>query len=123
MPDKPVTEVWLGQTPALHPNILQLYKQVELVSQDALNEVLSAMLKHRAVGSLHEGHSIILEEFEEFWEEVKKKRSERDLPKLREELIQVAAMAIRTIFDVVDPLIASELLSKSDVSKDSSSVG
>lgn len=50
----------------------------------------------------HGGYAVILEELEEFWEEVKmfnlpKGRDTRS--KMREELIHVAAMCLRTIRD------------------------
>ncbi len=43
--------------------------------------------------SYHEGYAVILEELDEVWEEIKKK--EVDKEKLKKELTQVAAMAIK----------------------------
>lgn len=46
-----------------------------------------------------EGHGVILEEFEEFWAEVKAKNDLRDGLAMLKELVQVAAMCMRTAED------------------------
>ena len=51
------------------------------------------MKKHGGILSLHEGHSLLREEFEEFWDEVKLKPKNRSASRLRGELIQLAAVA------------------------------
>jgi hypothetical protein len=56
---------------------------------------------HPPINSAHEGYSVILEELDEFWDEVKRKRSERDPEAMWSELVQVAAMAARTAEDVL----------------------
>lgn len=48
----------------------------------------------------HEAYAVILEEMDEFWQEVKKKQSLRDPERLREELVQIAAMCQRTAEDL-----------------------
>lgn len=63
-------------------------------------EIESAKSKHGPINSAHEGYSVILEELDEFWEEVRKKKSERSKDKMVAELVQVAAMAQRTAEDV-----------------------
>ena len=45
--------------------------------------------------SLHEAYAVILEELDEFWDEVKKKHP--DSKNTKEKLIQIAAMCIKTI--------------------------
>lgn len=55
---------------------------------------------HDPMSSAHEAYSVILEELDEFWEEVKKKREKRDPDKLFKELIQVAAMCVRAATDL-----------------------
>lgn len=50
--------------------------------------------------SLHEAHSVILEEVEEFWDQVKLKASKRDHANILEELVQIAAMARRAAEDL-----------------------
>ncbi len=51
--------------------------------------------------SLHEGYAIILEEVDEFWDEVKKKRSEQSPVMILSELVQIGAMAQRISEDVL----------------------
>src|ERR1017187_8379793 len=74
--------------------------------REVWNEVRRAMVLHKGINSLHEGYAVILEEMDEFWEQVKinpKKLSAADqgrrIKELRKELIQVAAMCERTIVD------------------------
>ena len=64
------------------------------------DELTTAILKHQSMNSAHEAYAVILEELEEFWEEVKKKRENRSPDRMRMELIQIAAMACRTVIDL-----------------------
>ena len=50
--------------------------------------------------SYHEGISVIEEEYDELWDEIKLKPSKRDPKRLREEAKQVAAMALRFMIDL-----------------------
>jgi hypothetical protein len=50
--------------------------------------------------SAHEAYAVILEELEEFWEEVRLKREERNPLHMRDELVQVAAMALRAAVEL-----------------------
>ena len=61
--------------------------------------------KHGRQSSLHEGYAILLEEVEEFWDEVKKKHSKRDPAAMLEELVQIASCAQKTAEDLVIPII------------------
>ena len=65
-------------------------------------EINRATDMHGPINGLHEGYAIILEEFEEFWDEVKKKQKERHQADWVKELIEVAAMCVRTIQDVTE---------------------
>src|SRR5271166_3874277 len=68
-------------------------------------EVMRATSMYLPLNSPHEAHSVIEEEFDEFWDEVKayNLRKGRDTrPRMREELIQLAAMAVRAVTDVID---------------------
>ena len=66
------------------------------------DELRRAQQKHGPVASPHEGYAIIAEELDEFWQQVKKKPHKRDQRNMAEELVQVAAMAIRTLIDCVE---------------------
>jgi hypothetical protein len=62
-------------------------------------ELWQAVDEHGPIHGLHEAHSIMLEELEEFWEEVKKKQSVRHQADWIKELLQLGAMCVRTIQD------------------------
>lgn len=63
-------------------------------------EVMRARAKFKPFNSAHEGYAVLMEEVDELWDEVKHKRPERNVPRLREEAIQVGAMAVRFMTDV-----------------------
>lgn len=65
-------------------------------------EVHRAVKKHGAFNSAHEAYGVLLEEVDEFWEEVRKKRSQRSKKQMRAELIQIAAVAIKAIKSLCD---------------------
>jgi hypothetical protein len=67
----------------------------EMVSE----EYSRAAKQHRPINSVHEGYAVILEELDEFWEEVRKKRERRSKEDMRKELVQIAAMCWRTAVD------------------------
>lgn len=67
---------------------------------DVAGEFQFAEREHDPLNSFHEAYAVILEELEEFWDEVKKKRRERDCDLLRAELVQVAAMCLRTAINL-----------------------
>lgn len=60
----------------------------------------------RAIGAFdsfhtyHEAYAVILEELDEVWKEIKRKPCRSTV--LRKELIQVAAMAVSAIHDLID---------------------
>lgn len=71
-------------------------------------ELDSAMRKFGPFASPHEGYAVILEELDELWVEVKA----HDLDGMREEAIQVAAMALRFLVDIcTEPTRAMNRLS------------
>lgn len=64
-------------------------------------EIARARKGHPPINSLHEGYAVLLEEVDEFKEEVWKKARKRDPEKVLAELVQVAAMAQRVAEDVM----------------------
>lgn len=74
------------------------------VAAEAANELQRAQSLHAPMHSAHEGLAIIEEEFEELKREVWKKESKRDVRKMREEAIQLAAMGMRFAIDVCGKL-------------------
>ena len=64
--------------------------------EDVHAELVRADSLHKPMNSLHEAYAVLLEEVDELWDEVRKKSSERSKAAIREELVQIAAMAWRT---------------------------
>lgn len=68
--------------------------------QEIRNEVDRARGLHDPMNTPHEGYAVILEELDELWVEIKKKKP--DTQEMRKEAIQVAAMAVRFIEDLIE---------------------
>ncbi len=68
-------------------------------------EVKRAMEMHRRMNSGHEAYAVILEELEEFWQEVKAQKPREPLSRnAYKELLQTAAMCCRAVLDLeLDP--------------------
>ncbi len=64
------------------------------------SEVKRAMDLHAPLNSAHEAYAVILEELDEFKEEVFLRREKRSPERMKKELIQTAAMCIRAINDL-----------------------
>lgn len=73
---------------------------VDRTIRDVRSELTRAMGSHPPMNSMHEAYAVINEEMDEFWDIVKQKSSKRDLGAARNELIQIAAMAVRAIHDL-----------------------
>ena len=74
---------------------------MKLADYDAvMAELRTAEERFPPMQSEHEGYAIILEELDEAWDEIKKSPSRRDKARIRAEMIQVAAMALRFISDL-----------------------
>ncbi len=71
-----------------------------LIHLEIGNEYDRAIILHSPLHSVHEAYAVILEELDEFWEEVRKKQENRSKTAMRRELIQIAAMSIRAIKDL-----------------------
>jgi hypothetical protein len=87
-------------------NILLLLDELryELERAEAIHPTLcpSDPTRETPTKTPHGGYAVILEELDEFWEEVKKfnlPKGRDTRPNMRTELIQIAAMALRTIRD------------------------
>lgn len=65
-------------------------------------EVITAEERWPSFVNAHEGYAVLLEEVEELWAHVKTNQAKRDPEEMRKEAIQVAAMAVRFIRDVID---------------------
>ena len=61
-------------------------------------ELAKAREEHAPINSAHEAHSVLLEEVEEFWDEVKERHHDKSA--MFKELTQVAAMAQRAAEDL-----------------------
>ena len=61
------------------------------------NELVRAFKWQHQFASLHEAYAVILEEVDEVWEICRQKKPERNREKIRKELIQVAAMAVKAL--------------------------
>ncbi len=70
---------------------------VDKVLDDVRSELLSAVDKFPRLYSDHEGYSVILEELDELWDDIKSK--DATIEDKRKEAVQVAAMAVRFILD------------------------
>lgn len=63
-------------------------------------ELACARRGNKPMNSAHEAYAVVLEELDEFWEEVRKKRIDRDPQKMLTELVQIAAMCQRAAEDL-----------------------
>lgn len=74
---------------------------IENAIEDVHSEILDAMEKHpTALHSAHEGYAVLLEEVRELEREVFDRSADKE--RMRAEAVQVAAMAIRLIVEVLD---------------------
>lgn len=74
-----------------------LLSKINILIKKELN---SSIEKYQYFIDPHQGESILREEFDELVAEVRKKPCERDFKLMKEEAIQVAAMAIKFIIGI-----------------------
>ena len=67
---------------------------------DICDEMARAMEQHGDFTNFHEAYAVILEELDEVWDHVKTKHPNPDA--MRKELIQTAAMCLKTILCLID---------------------
>ena len=70
------------------------------LSTEVVWELGRAMENWPAFNSAHEGYGVLLEEVDELWDHVKTNQKKRDIPAMRKECIQVAAMAMRFALEI-----------------------
>lgn len=75
-------------------------RAVSQLIQDVGFELDQAIRNWPPFNSAHEGYAVLAEEMDELWDHVKTNQRKRDLPKMQQEAIQVAAMAIRFALEV-----------------------
>ena len=59
-----------------------------------------AIAHHKTFNSAHEGYAIIKEEFDELWEEIRKKDAVRSKAAMAEEAIHTSAMLLRFLVEI-----------------------
>lgn len=72
---------------------LQLLREIS-------DEADRADAEHGSYNSAHEGYAVLIEEVDELWDEVRKKDLHRSKERMREECIQIAAVAMRFARDL-----------------------
>jgi len=78
---------------------MQLDKAIKSVYQ----EYLYASKKFPPFRSPHEGYAIIKEELDELWDTIRKIQNSKERTKnMREEAIQISAMSLRFIVDLIE---------------------
>ncbi len=70
-------------------------REIVRLTGDVGVEAARALVRHGPFRSAHEAYGVLLEEVEEFWDEVRKRDGVRSKELMRAELIQVAAVAIK----------------------------
>ena len=76
--------------------------EIKSILNQIENECKTAAEQYPEFHSAHEGYGVLTEEYRELETEIFKRSSKRDLTLMRKEAIQVAAMAVRLIHDVID---------------------
>jgi hypothetical protein len=75
-------------------------KTLNTCVEDVVTQVLEATKNWPPFNSAHEGYAVLLEEVDELWDEVRLKQKDRQVSKMYKEASQVAAMAIRLMYEV-----------------------
>lgn len=83
------------------PKGMDRARAITIAVQEVKSEALRTANERPIFNSLHEAHSILLEEMDELWHEIKAK--DVDLAKVRTEGIHVGAMVSRLISELTPP--------------------
>ncbi len=84
------------------PHTLDYLTNLNAALTDISTEVLRAKkLFPTNFHNQHEAYAVILEEFDELWEEIKKNQKNYDLPAQRTEATQAAAMLVRLMVELL----------------------
>jgi hypothetical protein len=78
----------------------QKFENLGQAGKDAYHECSDAMSNWPTFNSAHEGFAVLKEEVDELWDHVKTNQKKRDIPAMRKEAIQVAAMALRFAVEI-----------------------
>lgn len=73
------------------------------------DEYRAATEKHGLFHSAHEGWAVLYEEVDELWEEVRKKRANRNADDMYRECVQIAAMALKFAVSICRPKEPKEI--------------
>lgn len=84
--------------------LITKFAEAEHVAGEVVDEYVRARKTHPACHSFHEHFAVLLEEVDEYKAEVWKNSRDRDVKKIREELIQIAAMAIAGVVELCDAI-------------------
>ncbi len=79
---------------------MKLTPEIRNITEDMLGEYIQARNKFPPMRSYHEGAAIIKEEYDELWDAIKSKSHNSE--NMREELIQIGAMCIAFINELID---------------------
>lgn len=76
--------------------------EAQRIANEIVDEAVRASDLFSKFHSAHEGWGVIREEYLELEDEIRKHQSAYDYAKIRKEAIQLGAMALRFIYDVVE---------------------
>jgi len=82
-------------TTEIDPTVYKL----DNIASEFVDEYLKAKKKFPKFRSNHEGYAVIKEEVDELWDEIKKKNESKE--RMREEAIQIGAMTLGFIYDLL----------------------
>lgn len=86
------------RTTSLEEEVKVMEDLMEDVAKDVKSEAALAWANHGGCNSQHEAYAVLLEEVEEYWEDVRKRSKLRNKGVIRDELKQIAAVAMCAIY-------------------------